>query len=340
MAAQTDAAAEEREAKVMRRLASSLEDCGLSMIGKSVAMAYLRKLPEEDMARVRMWWLRRLNKSDPVPPDGTPLRQRGCPELFEGLRARPVWWRGAEETRTEFPPELAWVAEVEKNAPAMREELLKLRGGAEHFQPYRAPSSEPDAVGGRSATDSGDWNVFYLELHNIDFEAHRDRCPVTCEVLESVARTYGHAFFSSTAASTHITPHNGPTAKKLRCHLPLLCPAEGCRIRVGDEVVQMRRDKAIIFDDSFNHEAWNDHPEEARIALIFDVWHPDLSTREVKFLSFLQTAAMKRAKAVCAAAGVEGDTFYSVIDQGRRVRPEDARVWGAAAAAAAPAGDS
>ena len=129
-------------------------------------------------------------------------------------------------------------------------------------------------------------------------------------------------------------------AKKLRCHLPLLCPAEGCRIRVGDEVVQMRLDKAIIFDDSFNHEAWNDHPEEARIALIFDVWHPDLSTREVKFLSFLQTAAMKRAKAVCAAAGVEGDTFYSVIDQGRRVRPEDARVWGAAAAAAAPAGDS
>ena len=91
--------------------------------------------------------------------------------------------------------------------------LLKLRGGAEHFQPYRAPSSEPDAVGGRSATDSGDWNVFYLELHNIDFEAHRDRCPVTCEVLESVARTYGHAFFSSTAASTHITPHNGPTVK-------------------------------------------------------------------------------------------------------------------------------
>ena len=71
MAAQTDAAAEEREAKVMRRLASSLEDCGLSMIGKSVAMAYLRKLPEEDMARVRMWWLRRLNRSDPVPPDGT-----------------------------------------------------------------------------------------------------------------------------------------------------------------------------------------------------------------------------------------------------------------------------
>ena len=99
-------------------------------------------------------------------------------------------------------------------------------------------------------------------------------------------------------------------------------------------MVRMARDKAIIFDDSFNHEAWNDHPSQSRIALIFDVWHPDLSAREVKFLSFLQTAAMKRAKRVCEAAGVRGDTFYSVIDQGRRVRPEDARVWGAAAAAA------
>ena len=44
MAAQTEAA-ESREAKVMRRLASALDDYGLSTIGKSVAMAYLRKLP-------------------------------------------------------------------------------------------------------------------------------------------------------------------------------------------------------------------------------------------------------------------------------------------------------
>ena len=96
----------------------------------------------------------------------------------------------------------------------------------------------------------------------------------------------------------------------------------------------MARDKAIVFDDSFNHEAWNDHPSQARIALIFDVWHPDLSAREVKFLSFLQTAAMKRAKKVLRGGGACGAADHSVIDQGRRIKPEDARVWGAAAAAA------
>ena len=76
MAAQAEAA-ESREAKVMRRLASALDDYGLSTIGKSVAMAYLRKLPEDDMARVRAWWLRKLNGSDLVPPPKTPARQRG-----------------------------------------------------------------------------------------------------------------------------------------------------------------------------------------------------------------------------------------------------------------------
>ena len=102
MAAQAEAA-ESREAKVMRRLASALDDYGLSTIGKSVAMAYLRKLPEDDMARVRAWWLRKLNGSDLVPPSKTPARQRGCPELFEGLRAQPVWWRGCEETPPRWP---------------------------------------------------------------------------------------------------------------------------------------------------------------------------------------------------------------------------------------------
>ena len=80
MAAQTQAA-ESREAKVMRRLASALDDYGLSTIGKSVAMAYLRKLPEDDMARVRAWWLRKLNGSDLVPPYATPARMSVNPKL-------------------------------------------------------------------------------------------------------------------------------------------------------------------------------------------------------------------------------------------------------------------
>jgi hypothetical protein len=39
--------------------------------------------------------------------------------------------------------------------------------------------------------------------------------------------------------------------------LPLI-GVNGARMRVGDETVFLEQDKCIIFDDSFNHEAWHD----------------------------------------------------------------------------------
>jgi aspartate beta-hydroxylase len=35
----------------------------------------------------------------------------------------------------------------------------------------------------------------------------------------------------------------------------------------------------VVFDDSFEHEAFNNDPHRARLVLIFDIWHPDLSNR-------------------------------------------------------------
>ena len=55
--------------------------------------------------------------------------------------------------------------------------------------------------------------------------------------------------------------HNtsGPTNKKLRVHLPLVTPGAGlARLRVGSQTREVRLGQALIFDDSFEHEAWND----------------------------------------------------------------------------------
>jgi aspartyl/asparaginyl beta-hydroxylase (cupin superfamily) len=35
----------------------------------------------------------------------------------------------------------------------------------------------------------------------------------------------------------------------------------------------------MIFDDSINHEAWNDS-HEVRIVLLFEIWNPALSEAE------------------------------------------------------------
>jgi len=66
--------------------------------------------------------------------------------------------------------------------------------------------------------------------------------------------------FSALAPGTHIRKHNGPTNKKLRVHLPLVVP-DGCRLRVGDTTVAVEAGVPLCFDDSFEHEAWNDNPD-------------------------------------------------------------------------------
>ena len=93
-----------------------------------------------------------------------------------------------------------------------------------------------------------------------------------------------------------MSKHHGPTNKKLRCHLPLKVPkrhtneqdvlgsgpAPPCWLRVGDVTVPVQEGVAIVFDDSFEHEAANEHETEPRIVLVVDFWHPDFSDEEVK----------------------------------------------------------
>ena len=55
-------------------------------------------------------------------------------------------------------------------------------------------------------------------------------------------------------------------------------------LRVGEEWRMLEEGKMIIFDDSFEHEAFN-ASSSPRIVLIFDIWHPDFSNEEVN-LSF------------------------------------------------------
>ena len=97
----------------------------------------------------------------------------------------------------------------------------------------------PEDKIGSHGHDSGNWNIFYLYLHDIRFEENCAKVPQTIEILRSVIpRNYCHCFFSALTPGTHIIPHNGPTGKKLRVHLPLL-GTEGARMRVGDEVKQL-----------------------------------------------------------------------------------------------------
>jgi aspartyl/asparaginyl beta-hydroxylase (cupin superfamily) len=50
------------------------------------------------------------------------------------------------------------------------------------------------------------------------------------------------------------------------------------RFRVGNDVREWVPGRAWVFDDTIEHEAWNDS-DKLRVVLIFDIWHPHLRPR-------------------------------------------------------------
>ena len=67
---------------------------------------------------------------------------------------------------------------------------------------------------------------------------------------------------------------------------------EDCAIRVGNETHIWQQGKLMIFDDSFEHEAWN-KSNENRIVFIFEIWHPELSKIEIEGLQTIMTLQNK-----------------------------------------------
>ena len=72
-------------------------------------------------------------------------------------------------------------------------------------------------------------------------------------------------------------------------------PDGDCAIRVGDDTRRWREGACLVFDDYFEHEAWNRTTED-RIVLIVDLWHPDLSADEVRLLEGLHRYAYAQAR--------------------------------------------
>lgn len=182
----------------------------------------------------------------------------------------------------------SWMAEVEAKSAAIRDELIALiAGDAPGFAPYVAQDPGTPQNLWSTLDNSLAWSAFYLIKYGERIEEACARCPVTAEMLGKVpgakmARRAPTAFFSILKPKTHIPPHTGVTNTRAIIHLPLIVP-EGCGFRVGGETRQWKVGEAFAFDDTIEHEAWN-NSDEMRAVLIFDVWNPHLTPVEQTML--------------------------------------------------------
>jgi len=161
------------------------------------------------------------------------------------------------------------VKPLEANWKAIRAELdevLKHREEVPAFQEI-SPDQKRIAKGDK-------WKTFILYGFGTKFERHCAKCPETTKLLEQVPNLQT-AWFSIMGPGYHVPAHSGVTKSILRCHLGLIVPRERekCRMRVDKEICVWEEGKAFVFDDTFNHEVWNETDDD-RVILLFDFTRP------------------------------------------------------------------
>ena len=188
----------------------------------------------------------------------------------------------------------AWLAAVEAATEDMRMELAQiLETSLEDFSPYVTYPPQTPLNQWKELNHSRRWSSLFLFKEGQRLEENVARCPKTIAALERaplvvIPRRAPTAFFSRLEAHTRIPPHTGVSNTRLTVHIPLIVPPD-CGFRVGSSVREWRPGHALIFDDTIEHEAWN-NSSEPRVILIFDIWNPLLTPTERELMVSATTA--------------------------------------------------
>lgn len=196
------------------------------------------------------------------------------PELsyFPNLEAKPFF------EREQFP----LLDTLESETEEIGHEFEALLADNRLIRPYVAVNTETDEKW-HTLNHSTAWGSYHLYLNGRRVEENCERCPKTLAAIDRLAMPQipgqsPEVFFSILRPGTHIPPHHGLANYKLTVHLPLIIPA-GCAIRVGDETRAWRPGECLIFDDTFEHEAWN-KSDSLRAVMILEAWHPGVTEPE------------------------------------------------------------
>lgn len=183
-----------------------------------------------------------------------------------------------------------WAAHLLDAYPAIRREAIEvLRGneGIEDFVRIKKGDRIENYLGGQNPA----WEAFFFFRHGKRYDENHLRCPATSHALESIelCRIRDHApeiCFSLLTPGTHLLPHYGVTNVRVVMHLPLLVPRECALNVIGAGEHHWREGELMMFDDTFQHEAWN-RSDAVRMILLMDCWNPGLTSVERQAVTML-----------------------------------------------------
>jgi hypothetical protein len=185
-------------------------------------------------------------------------------------------------------PELAPIDAAFKAAhPRIKDEVLARLTQPELFSTYK-----------HLTLHDPNWKAAYFHSTKVSprvLAATRAAFPETAKLVDVMLEhgiVGGEVHYSILPPGMHIQPHSDPSNFCMTLHFPITVP-EGCSIRVGEETRGWREGECLLFDYTFNHEAWN-RSAQARACLLVDIWNPELTAVERQAVDAIG-AALTRA---------------------------------------------
>ncbi|OKI94026.1 beta-amylase [Streptomyces sp. CB02058] len=145
------------------------------------------------------------------------------------------------------------------------------------------------------------WQALYLYRDGALVEDSAPVAPTAYKVLKETAVDTDvicpllESHFSTLLPGAAIKPHCDLWNFSINLHLAIDIPGD-CAVSVAGEAREWEEGKCLLFDYSFEHEAWN-HSDRTRTCLLVDLWHPETTIPERRALTALVTEIQKMMSA-------------------------------------------
>ena len=162
-----------------------------------------------------------------------------------------------------------WTSLIEKEWRTIRAELDRVLSRKDELPAFHELASDVETI----SCDPG-WKSFLLAGYGFRSENNIRLCPATWRICQNIPGLIT-VMYSILEPGKHLPPHRGPYNGVLRLHLGLIVPEPNDQlgIRVEHNIYRWREGEAVIFDDAYEHEAWN-YMSQTRVVLFVDFRKP------------------------------------------------------------------
>jgi aspartate beta-hydroxylase len=160
----------------------------------------------------------------------------------------------------------------------IREEALTVAEDLRNIPRFHEIMIEQASI---SDNDARDWRMFIMKAYGQPIARNLARCPTLAGLIVSSPDVLS-ASLSFLAPGKQVPAHRGPFRGILRGYLVLSMPkrADGLPaavLKVDGQEYRLNDGEFMLWDDTFEHEVWNDSAE-VRTVLLLDIRRRDLPT--------------------------------------------------------------